>query len=345
MTDQEFENQRRQKFIYLDLYKNSRDAQLRRVASKIRQSSELISDQEYGYGHMHHSTCHQFIYLETLWLWMLDYTAGVDLDALAPRLTEIVDLFVEWHHVYKAYAKRLETEFGKKLHPDPAAPTFINLLDYEDTLQLLSIAIMLRDQISVRRIINCLTFYRGTDALFESLIAGYVNDAIDTDELFHEEPYQLLLDVYYEEDEGITLDRLQQYLKTWYPHMEGARWYDAHRNIVDDNAAYYGYWAFEAGATAYLLDLDDSQIDHMIYPKDLVAYGRKLREEDRYTSREGDTLRPTFYRVEAGQPCTRDGYWSTPAKLHSRKLFKTGDIMPDYPDSSYGATIWYREAE
>ncbi|XZG71817.1 hypothetical protein ACTSKR_08155 [Chitinibacteraceae bacterium HSL-7] len=46
-------------------------------------------------------------------------------------------------------------------------------------------------------------------------------------------------------------------------------------------------------------------------------------------------------RVEANVPCPITGYWSTPAKQDSRKLFKQGETMPDFPGSSYGATIWY----
>ena len=50
---------------------------------------------------------------------------------------------------------------------------------------------------------------------------------------------------------------------------------------------------------------------------------------------------PTATRVEANQPCPQSGYWYTPAKAHSRAYFNKADLMPDYPASSYGATIWY----
>ncbi|WP_147695287.1 hypothetical protein [Vogesella mureinivorans] len=54
---------------------------------------------------------------------------------------------------------------------------------------------------------------------------------------------------------------------------------------------------------------------------------------------------PSTGRVAAGQPCPQAGTWWTPAKPDARRAFTQGDIMPDYPDSRYGATIWYREAE
>lgn len=50
-------------------------------------------------------------------------------------------------------------------------------------------------------------------------------------------------------------------------------------------------------------------------------------------------------RCEAGQPCPQAGIWWTPAKPDAHRAFTQGEIMPAFPDSSYGATIWYRETE
>ncbi len=49
---------------------------------------------------------------------------------------------------------------------------------------------------------------------------------------------------------------------------------------------------------------------------------------------------PTITRCEANQPCPKTGYWWTPAKENSRAHFKQGDIMPNFPGSGYGMTIW-----
>ncbi|AOY02387.1 hypothetical protein BJP62_15895 [Jeongeupia sp. USM3] len=46
-------------------------------------------------------------------------------------------------------------------------------------------------------------------------------------------------------------------------------------------------------------------------------------------------------RCESERPCPRSGYWATPAKEDSRRAFERGEIMPDFPGSTYGATIWY----
>ncbi|MDN0073910.1 hypothetical protein QU481_03260 [Crenobacter sp. SG2303] len=50
-------------------------------------------------------------------------------------------------------------------------------------------------------------------------------------------------------------------------------------------------------------------------------------------------------RTEAGQPCPQAGWWWSPAKEGSRRAFQAGEVMPDFPESSYGSTIWYREIE
>ena len=154
-------------------------------------------------------------------------------------------------------------------------------------------------------------------------------------------PYDILLEVFYEEDEQKTIDLVQQYLKEWYPAMKNhPRWYDEYLQFSKEGyAGYYGYWAFEAAAVVYILDLNDSQIDHLVYPKHLLEYARKLREEDRYTSHEAEASNQ-FARVEGGQPCPGTGFWETPAKLNSRCHFKQGDIMPVFKDAEYGYTIW-----
>jgi hypothetical protein len=49
---------------------------------------------------------------------------------------------------------------------------------------------------------------------------------------------------------------------------------------------------------------------------------------------------PAVTRCEGGQPCPQAGYWWTPAREDSRQHFTQGEIMPQYPGSAYGATIW-----
>lgn len=56
------------------------------------------------------------------------------------------------------------------------------------------------------------------------------------------------------------------------------------------------------------------------------------------------TLSSEKLRCEANKPCPRNGYWWTPAKEHSRRYFQQNEIMPDFPNSTYGKTIWQWDA-
>lgn len=58
--------------------------------------------------------------------------------------------------------------------------------------------------------------------------------------------------------------------------------------------------------------------------------------EERKSPAKIPTVRPG---IPAGQVCPESGWWFTPAKADSRRLFKQGEIMPDL-DSAWGSTIW-----
>ncbi|WP_332859068.1 PoNe immunity protein domain-containing protein [Janthinobacterium svalbardensis] len=275
-----FHERRRQQFLDEELYVKTRNNQFALIAGRLEHKKVADSALE-------NASVHHFLYLELLWLWMLDYTAGESIEALAPRIADIVDKFEEWNTVDQVSQREAALEF-----PDYGpyayfgAPDFSILSDYQDTLQLLSIAILLRDQRSVLRIIHVLRSHRGRDGLFEQLIDGYVEDGQALDACIIARPYDTLLRVFYEEDEEATLALLQKYLKQWYPAMRHhPRWHDGHLRVRDAGyAPYYGYWAFEAGATVFLLDLDDSQSRSLVYPRDLVDHARQLRKEACYTS-------------------------------------------------------------
>ena len=64
--------------------------------------------------------------------------------------------------------------------------------------------------------------------------------------------------------------QLKHYLqKDWYKGHKQAFWHNLHKN----DAAYFGYWSFEAGAVAKILGIDDGSLkDVPYYPYDLVHY-------------------------------------------------------------------------
>lgn len=74
------------------------------------------------------------------------------------------------------------------------------------------------------------------------------------------------------ENQGSDFSReLKRYLETcWYSNHKDAPWYESHKSKQN---IYYGYWSFEAGAIAKILNIDDSSLkDTPYYPYDLVHY-------------------------------------------------------------------------
>jgi hypothetical protein len=341
-----FHEKRRQQFLYEQLYENVRAEQLQairlcREAIPTREPASLysVSDQE-------------FVYRNKFWLWMLDYTAGVALDDLAPRLSEVVDEFELWHRMNRPFREKLAEEFPESVYGpanlDLSPVDFENQIWYQDALQLTSVAVLLRDARSAKRIIRAMDSLRGIDGLYEALIEGYVDDPIVMDETIHGKPYDKLLTVFDSEPGPDNAKTVLAYCKAWYKQQDGARWYDGHLKVVDDSAPYYGYWAFEAGAACFLLNIDDSQIDHMVYPKDLVAYGRRLREENKRTSEADEPLdQGQRRRALPGEAVPQGGLWTTPALPgeHGRKQLKAGDRLPDTKFSDWGEVIWYLDAQ
>jgi len=209
--------------------------------------------------------------------------------------------------------------------------------DYEQFLQTLSLCILLgRGELIPRLSAIFDRDNKGQDAIYETLLSFYDDSRVRTDDLLFKRPFAGLLKVIRAATPKEASKLLDKYCKDWYPAFKKAPWYDSHLSIDGDDGSYSGYWAFEAGAIAFLYGIDDSAIDHMVYPKDLVAYARN------FTPPTGSTQ---IGRVEAGQPCPRAGYWFTPAQANSRRHFQQGEIMPCFTGSSWGDTLWYWSGE
>ena len=71
------------------------------------------------------------------------------------------------------------------------------------------------------------------------------------------------------EDAQESLFLLKDYLENkWYQIHSETAWHNSH---LSKQNTYYGYWAYEAGAVAKILDLDDEALkEQRYYPFDLV---------------------------------------------------------------------------
>lgn len=83
--------------------------------------------------------------------------------------------------------------------------------------------------------------------------------------------YEPIRDIIKEKNKLISSRMLKNYLeKQWYEIHNECAWYDSHKSKQD---TYYGYWAYEAGAMAKILQLDDKELkEQQYYPYDLVHF-------------------------------------------------------------------------
>lgn len=258
---------------------------------------------------------------------ILTYTAGEPIEALVPMLELLV----------AKYEVRQKTLAHYEQMPNISPLTIDDWLDqYEECVQVISLCVLLQRTDLLKRFV-CLidnAGYAGDDTLYEDLLRKTLPNRQDVD-LWYHDVYTPLIRAIYVEDKKEASQLLKQYCNDWYPAFEQAPWHDSHLGWGDEGS-YVGYWAFEAGAIAFLYGIDDSEIDHMVYPKDLVAYARNFSPSSSSTQ---------IGRVESGQPCPKAGYWFTPAQANSRRYFKQSDVMPTFEDSRWGATLWYWSGE
>jgi hypothetical protein len=267
---------------------------------------------------------------------MLRFTAGEPLDVLRVDFTALVESYER--------ATRYVQEFSQSTTFPPLR--FIEIDEYERVLQLIGLCFLLHRRDMLPRIANMFDpSSASSDTLYEDLLAFGLDDRFELDSWYHDMPYRDLINTMYRDTDEESVRDLQNYLKSWYPALASAPWHNSHLAMDDDGCGgYFGYWAIEAAAVAYLMELDDSSFrGHLVYPKDLVDFARVMDGVAESSSMAKADL--SRLRVDGGQPCPQTGYWTTPAQQHSRRLFTMGEIMPTFERSAYGATIWQLSEE
>jgi hypothetical protein len=267
-------------------------------------------------------------------LLFLRYTAGEPVGSLRPYLDDILGS-------YEESARNLKLEHRDQTCPGLDLPS---IDDYVRYTALLSLAILLHREDLIPRLHGLIagSEFDQDDALVEELLARYLPDRPYLDTFYHDEPYEPLLDATAGDTPEEKLADLKTYLNKWYGGMKGTGWYNAHKGMTDDGGGgYFGYWAWEAGAIAYLHGIDDSTIDSPYYPKDLVAYARSIAPPPSDTPPASPAPSSQSLRCDAGQPCPRTGFWTSPAFKGGRRPFQQGETMPHIEGNAWGATIWY----
>lgn len=166
-------------------------------------------------------------------------------DELALLEQEYLSLVEEWEEIYE---------------PDY----------YNKNLQMISLAVLFElDTTFVKRIKRMVEKSGINDWLFAFLLNWLDDEKTENDKaLLFPDTFSTLRKAVFEENKA---ELLKKYLSNdWYNEDCGC--YEAHKSKQN---IYYGYWSFEAGAMAKILNIDDDILRNQpYYPYDLVHYKR-----------------------------------------------------------------------
>jgi hypothetical protein len=315
-----FKNQRRQRFIDEAHYKDFREE----LQEYLNAAHESLQNPDQSLKAKRSTLWAVATHL--LEILILDYTAGHPINELSEQLPAVIEAF---------------NTFIPFDNPRPNEAHTLEITQQEAyvyVLWLLSLCKLLGHDELIGKVMSWLNgnaeFNRGRDTIFERIVEKLTGDTQDPGRYaLHPDAYRPLGRAILAEDPAERPALVKEFVENWYKNMKPCYWYGTHTD--KEGSSYFGYWCFEAALVTYLWDIDDTSYrDHLVYPKDLIDFARSLpAEKPSYPSQSN--------RCEANQPCPRSGLWYTPAKENSERAFKAGEIMPDYPDSAYGATIWY----
>ena len=260
------------------------------------------------------------------WL-SLQYSAGADVAQIA----EIWPHALDWAEEYAGFSRRFNES------PDAYGRVCAHVaLSTEDywivALRLVCFGLLTGHADQMPRVMAILDYANDEkDGLLERLVAPFVPGRSEPpDTCTRHLPYRKLLKVFAAVPEKRP-SLMVRYIEEWYEASRREPYVDQH-----DTHRFIGYWSWEAAATVWVLNIDDSSFrDMRFYPRDLVDFARSLDGNSGLTTSAGKR-RPN---VPAGAPCPEAGWWFTPAKANSRQYFKQGASMPSV-GGDYGLTFW-----
>lgn len=274
-------------------------------------------------------------------LMCLHYTAGHPIELMGDEFERVIE------------AREQESKAEGEFYEGPDFPTVIGGPEesYLKPLQFIGLAYLLHRRDLLPRIAQLMEGSdgadRGIDSTYEKLLS--FNDPTRTQPgVYINEDYLDFQNAWYEKNtkEEALVD-LTAYLKDWYtPIHEDQIWYNSHTD--EDGWFYHGYWAFEAAALVYLLDLDDTSLHKFLYyPKDLVEYARSKPADSSPSPQPAPTVEPppsryTGYAVNVGEICQETGHYECP-RLQGRIVMLTqGQKVLGDAYNQMGTIIWYK---
>ncbi|MBG1252623.1 PoNe immunity protein domain-containing protein [Burkholderia pseudomallei] len=311
----DFSNRRRQRFIsepYYDFWSKYYSEAIERWATQLPKNG--TEEERHAHAAARRAE-------SRFMLMLLRYTAGGPIVELREQLEAVVA-------AYEEYARRQAA-----VHRPGWPPLRLSELeDYERTVQLIGLCHLLHRRDLLPRIAAMEDpFYEGEDGLYEDLLAYAIKGRIDVETCLHESYIDCLNSIYGETDDERLTD-LNAYLEQWYASMKEVSWHDSHLNLSNEWGLYFGYWAIEAAALAYILELDDTSLrEHIAYPKDLVDFARSFEEPAESSDVGGGPQ-----TVRTGQTCPETGIWKAQGHHVPGVMVQQGERMPEVfaPDRS-----------
>ncbi|WP_369986669.1 PoNe immunity protein domain-containing protein [Pseudomonas xanthosomatis] len=199
---------------------------------------------------------------------LIRYTAGVPIKSLEGCLERLV-----------VCHERYQVCLGEYHEEEHIAPLNIEdwLCQYEEFVQVVSLCVLLHRVDLLRRFVTLFdrAGFAGQDVLYEDLLKKTLPGRAEVSGFYHE-GYRDLIEVVYAESREASSGWLKKYVTEWYSRFETCAWHDSHLTMTEGDGSYYGYWAFEAAAIAYLYGVNDAHVENMVYPRDLLEYARAL---------------------------------------------------------------------
>jgi hypothetical protein len=168
------------------------------------------------------------------------------------------------------FAKAIERRERHQKFMGRLGVDFAAIDDYEQSLWLVSLAILLHaDAALFNRVLACIG-NEGKDKLFERIVAMKTPGRPAGAKMIFPKPFQTLYDAS-TANESDAPKLMSAFLKAWYPSMGqlGVYWHDNHKG--PQGGGFFGYWCLEAAAVVKVFGIDDSEFrDSRYYPKDFV---------------------------------------------------------------------------
>lgn len=150
---------------------------------------------------------------------------------------------------------------------------------YEDGLRLTCLSILFNiDTLIIEDLKKTFDETKGkSDFLLDNLLKYRINIPKLSDKLIFPKFYSQLAEVFSSKNKE---ECVKKYLENWYKLMKSASWHNSHKKSSNGGvSSFLGYWAIEAAAVTYVLEIDDTSYKKMpYYPADLVDYARSSKK-------------------------------------------------------------------